>query len=310
MSGPGVLILGGAGQVGKELQRSFSGFGEITAVDREQVDIAAAGQLRELIRRVGAQVILNAAAYTAVDRAESELNLAMAINAEAPQVLAEEALESNALLVHYSTDYVFDGSKAGPWVEEDAPHPLNAYGASKLAGEKAIQRVGGRYLIFRTSWVYGPHGKNFLLTMLRLGREQDTLSVVDDQHGSPTTSIELANATRSVVEGALNGRCGSVEEWAGLYHMTCSGVTTWYGFAEAIFARAEQMPGGKRPEVKAIGSAEYSAAAKRPANSVLSNARLTARFGVQLPSWEAGLDTVLARLSPGSLQIRGNGWKR
>ena len=165
-----VLIVGGAGQVGIELQRSFSGFGEIVAVDRESLDIAIPEEIRTLVRRVRPQVILNAAAYTAVDRAESEPELTMAINGEAPRVLAEEARSSDALLVHYSTDYVFDGSKPAPWTEEDAPHPLSVYGASKLAGEEAIRQVGGRYLIFRTSWVYGPHGNNFLLTMLRLGR--------------------------------------------------------------------------------------------------------------------------------------------
>ena len=159
---PRVLIVGGAGQVGRELQRSFASFGDIVAVDRESLDIAIPEEIRALIRRVRPQVILNAAAYTAVDRAESEPELAMAINGDAPRVLAEEARSSDALLVHYSTDYVFDGSKAAPWIEDDAPYPLSVYGASKLAGEEAIRKVGGRYLIFRTSWVYGPHGNNFL----------------------------------------------------------------------------------------------------------------------------------------------------
>jgi dTDP-4-dehydrorhamnose reductase len=293
---PRVLIVGGAGQVGIELQRSFSGFGEIVAVDRESLDIAIPEEIRTLVRRVRPQVILNAAAYTAVDRAESEPELAMAINGEAPRVLAEEARSSDALLVHYSTDYVFDGSKPAPWTEEDSPHPLSVYGASKLAGEEAIRQVGGRYLIFRTSWVYGPHGNNFLLTMLRLGRERNLLRVVDDQRGAPTTSIEIADATRGIVEGALAGRFGEPEAWAGLYHMTCSGATTWCGFAQAIFARTGHLLDGRVPEIKAIASSEYPTAAKRPLNSVLSNAKLQARFGVALAPWEAALEAVVDRL--------------
>jgi dTDP-4-dehydrorhamnose reductase len=293
---PRVLIVGGAGQVGKELQRSFSGFGEIVAVDRENFDIAVPEEIRALIHRIRPHVILNAAAYTAVDRAESEPERAMAINGEAPRVLAEEARSSDAMLVHYSTDYVFDGSKPAPWTEEDAPHPLSVYGSSKLAGEEAIRQVAGRYLIFRTSWVYGPHGNNFLLTMLRLGRERDLLRVVDDQHGAPTTSIEIANATRAIAEGALAGRFGEPEAWAGLYHMTCSGATTWCGFAQAIFARAGHRLDERVPEVKPIASSEYPTAARRPLNSVLSNAKLKARFGVALAPWEAALGAVVEKL--------------
>jgi len=190
-----ILIVGNAGQVGVELERSFAGFGDIVGVDRESVDLADADQVRALVRRVEPGIILNAAAYTAVDRAESEPEVAYAVNADAPRILAEEALRTNALLVHYSTDYVFDGAKLSPWTEQDAPAPLNVYGASKLAGEEAILQTGGNVLIFRTSWVYGPHGSNFLLTMLRLGRQRDSLSIVNDQIGSPTTSIELARAT-------------------------------------------------------------------------------------------------------------------
>jgi dTDP-4-dehydrorhamnose reductase len=171
------------------------------------------------------------------------------------------------------------------------------YGSSKLAGEQAIRRVGGRYLIFRTSWVYGPHGNNFLLTMLRLGRERDLLRVVDDQHGAPTTSIEIANATRVIVEGALADRFGEPEAWAGLYHMSCSGATTWCGFAQAIFARTRHPLDGRVPEVKPIASSEYPTAARRPLNSVLSNAKLQARLGVALAPWEAALDAVAERLS-------------
>lgn len=294
MSGqPRVLIVGNAGQVGVELQRSFAGYGEVIGVDRESVDLAQPDQVRALVRRVEPEIILNAAAYTAVDRAESEQELAQAINAEAPRILAEEALRTNALLVHYSTDYVFDGAKQGPWTEQDTPAPLNAYGASKLAGEEAILQAGGRVLIFRTSWVYGPHGSNFLLTMLRLARQRDSLSIVGDQVGSPTTSIELARATHAIVSGVMAGQFGTTEEWAGLYHMTCSGSTSWCGFAQAIFARAGKLLDGKIPVVTLITSEEYPTPAKRPRNSVLSNAKLDGRFGVRLASWETALDTVI-----------------
>jgi dTDP-4-dehydrorhamnose reductase len=250
-----------------------------------------------MVRRAAPQIILNAAAYTAVDRAEGELEAAMAVNSTAPRVLAEEALLCNALLVHYSTDYVFDGSKPGPWSETDKPNPLSVYGASKLAGEEAIQQAGGKYLIFRTSWVYGPHGRNFLLTMLRMARERDELRIVDDQFGAPTSSIELADATRAVVSGVLDGRFGHTEDWAGLYHMTCSGSTSWCGFASAIFARADSLLHAKVPAVRPISSSGYITRAKRPLNSVLSNDKLYARFGAQLAPWEAALDVVISRLA-------------
>ena len=299
---PRILIVGAAGQVGVELQHSFSGFGSIVAADiessgLESVDLADAEQTRALVRRVEPQVIINAAAYTAVDRAESHPDLAMAINATAPRILAEEALKLNALLVHYSTDYVFNGEKTEPWTETDLPNPLNVYGASKLAGEQAIQQTGGRYLTFRTSWVYGPHGNNFLLTMLRLSRERDHLSIVDDQFGSPTTSIELAKATRAVTEGVLAGKFGEVEDWAGLYHMTCSNSTTWFGFAKAIFAGAAALLEVKPPELIPIATEDYPTPARRPRNSVLSNQKLLDRFGVRLPPWQAALDDVLQVLS-------------
>ncbi len=294
---PRILIVGAAGQVGVELQRSFSDLGSITAVDLESVDLADADQTRALVRRVRPGLILNAAAYTAVDRAESQPDLAMAINATAPRILAEEALQLNALLVHYSTDYVFDGEKQQPWVETDAPNPLSVYGASKLAGEQAIEQAGGRYLIFRTSWVYGPHGNNFLLTMLRLARERESLSIVNDQFGSPTTSIELAKATRTIAEGVLSGRFGSSTNWAGLYHTTCSDSTTWFGFAQAIFAGAAALLHIKPPELTPLATKDYPTPARRPRNSVLSNQKLYDRFGVRLPSWQAALDQVLQGLS-------------
>jgi len=299
---PRILILGNGGQLGRELERLFADVGPIVAVDRESVDLADPDQTRDLVRRSAPDVILNAAAYTAVDRAETEMALAHAINALAPRVLAEEAAERNALLVHYSTDYVFDGSKQQPWTEEDPPAPLSVYGASKLAGEQAVQNSRARYLIFRTSWVYGPHGNNFLLTMLRLAHERDRLSIVDDQVGAPTTSIELARATHAIVTGVLAGSFGESENWRGLYHMTCSGSVSWFGFAQAIFARASERLGVKVPELIPIGTKDYPASAARPRNSVLSNAKLHARFGVQLPTWQSALDQVIECLQtrPGS----------
>ena len=295
--GPRILIVGAAGQVGHELKRSFADAGEIIACDHHTVDLAAQDLVRDLVRRTAPDIILNAAAYTAVDRAESEPELAMAVNALAPRILAEEAHRAGSLLVHYSTDYVFDGSKAGGWRETDSPRPLNVYGASKLAGEEAICAVGGRYLIFRTSWVYGPRGNNFLLTMLRLGKERDQLKIVDDQFGAPTSSIELATATRTIVSGVVAGQFGSAANWAGLYHMTCSGSVSWCGFARAIFARAQAQLNGKAPEVIPIPSNEYAARAKRPHNSILSTEKLRARFGVRLASWESALDEAMQVLA-------------
>ncbi len=289
-------MAGNAGQLGRELETIFAGTGSITGVDRESVDLADAAQTRELVRGIAPDVILNAAAYTAVDRAESERDLAYAINEGAPRVLAEEAHRRNALLVHYSTDYIFDGSKYLPWVETDAPNPLNVYGASKLAGERAVERAGGKYLIFRTSWVYGPHGNNFLLTMLRLARERERLSIVDDQIGGPTTSMELARATHAIVTGILAGRFGAAEGWAGLYHMTCGGSVSWFGFAQAIFARAAELLGAKAPALTPITTMEYPTPAVRPRNSVLSNAKLHDCFGVGLVSWETALDETLETL--------------
>jgi dTDP-4-dehydrorhamnose reductase len=245
---------------------------------------------------IKSDVILNAAAYTAVDRAEFESDLAFDINSQAPRILAEEALQCNALLVHYSTDYVFDGSKSAPWVETDKPLPLNIYGASKLAGEQAVEKTGGRFLIFRTSWVYGPHGNNFLLTMLRLARERDRLSIVNDQIGAPTTSIELARATHAIVTGILAGRFGPPQDWAGLYHMTCAGCVSWFGFAQAIFARAADLLGIEAPSLIPIATKDYRTDATRPLNSVLSNAKLYARFGMNLVAWESALDETLNAL--------------
>jgi dTDP-4-dehydrorhamnose reductase len=231
-----------------------------------------------------------------VDKAESEVELATRVNVDAPRVLAEEAKRLGAVLVHYSTDYVFDGSGDKPWTEDDPTKPLGVYGATKLEGEQAIRQAGGKFLIFRTSWVYGPHGKNFLFTMLRLAQTRDLLSVVDDQFGAPTTSIELARATRMILDRVHTGEFGAEVGWRGTYHMTCSGATSWFGFARAIFDRAARLRIDKVPDVRPISTQDYPTPAQRPKNSRLSNQKLNSIFGIQLPSWEDALDEVFAEL--------------
>jgi dTDP-4-dehydrorhamnose reductase len=297
MSRPRVLVTGADGQVGRALLAEFRDTAELIACNRQTLDLSNPEKIRAKLREVNPDVILNAGAYTAVDRAETEGELAMAINGQAPGVLAEEAARSGALLVHYSTDYAFDGSKNGPWVEDDRTNPLSVYGASKLAGEEAIRSIGDRYLIFRTSWVYAPEGKNFVLTMLRLGSERDSLNVVDDQIGAPTTAAELARATQGIAAGILNDNFGPESDWAGTYHMTCGGSISWCGFARAIFERAPELLGGKKPTVNPIKTSEYPTPAKRPLNSVLSNEKLQQRFGVRLANWQSALDEVLKAIS-------------
>jgi dTDP-4-dehydrorhamnose reductase len=269
-----ILLVGRNGQVGRELARSLAPLGEVQALGRDQLELTDPKAIRKTVRAAAPEVIVSAAAYTAVDRAESEPDLAFSVNANAPGILAAEAARLGALLVHYSTDYVFDGTKSSPYTEADAPHPLNVYGASKLAGEQAIAASGCRYLILRTSWVYGPHGSNFMLTILRAARERPELRVVDDQVGAPTSSLAIARGTAQVL------RAGG----EGLYHMSAGGKTSWCGFARAILARARlETP------VVPISSDEYPAAARRPRNSVLDNSRLGAAFGVTLAPWEEGL---------------------
>jgi dTDP-4-dehydrorhamnose reductase len=278
-----VLLTGSTGQVGYELARSLQGVGEVVAVDRGEMDLSKLDQVREVIRRVQPQLIVNPAAYTAVDKAESEPELAFRINAEAPAVMAEEAKALGAALVHYSTDYVFDGSQATPRVEDDPLGPLNVYGASKLAGEQAIAAAGIPHLIFRTSWVYGMRGKNFLLTMLRLAKERDELRVVADQHGAPTWSRTIADTTAQVLSQA---HAGGREWWvqnSGIYHLSAQGQTTWHAFTEAIIAEA-----GLSCNVLSITSAEYPTPARRPQYSVMSSERLMARF-CRLPDWKEAL---------------------
>ena len=272
-----ILLAGRNGQVGRELLKTLAPLGEILAPGRAELDLRDAVRLREAVRAANADVIVNAAAYTAVDQAESERDAAFAVNALAPGILAEEAKKSGALLVHYSTDYVFDGEKPAPYVEEDQPNPLNVYGASKLAGERAIAASGCRHLILRTSWVYGPRGSNFMLTMLRLARERAELRVVDDQVGAPTSSLAIARATAQVLRPGAHGT----------YHMSAAGHTSWCGFARAILRRA-----GSATPVAAIRTADYPTPARRPRNSRLDCARLRADFGLALAPWEEQLAEV------------------
>ena len=274
-----ILLTGSNGQVGWELQKTLAPLGALTALGRAELDLRDGARIGEAVRAVNPDVIVNAAAYTAVDRAESERDLAFAVNAVAPGVLAEEAKRSGALLVHYSTDYVFDGSKPTPYVEDDAPNPLNVYGASKLAGELAIAASGCRHLILRTGWVYGPHGSNFFLTMLRVARERPALKVVDDQVGAPTSSRAIARGTTQVLRPGAHGT----------YHLSAAGQVSWCGFARAILARASIAT-----PVVPVRSEDYAAAARRPRNSRLDCSRLRADFGVALAPWEEGLAEVMA----------------
>jgi dTDP-4-dehydrorhamnose reductase len=272
-----ILLTGANGQVGWELRRTLAPLGEVKAFDRFGLDLADAPKLVAAVRALQPAVIVNAAAYTAVDKAESERELAFAVNATAPRVLAEEAKRSGALLVHYSTDYVFDGAKPAPYVEADAPDPINVYGESKLAGEQAIARSGCRHLVLRTSWVYGPRGRNFYLTMRRLARERAELRVVDDQVGAPTSSLAIARATARLLQAGAQG----------LYHLTAAGETTWCGFARALLARA-----GIATPVVAIRTEDYPTPARRPRNSRLDCSRLLAEWGVALAPWEEQLAEV------------------
>ncbi|QBE64492.1 dTDP-4-dehydrorhamnose reductase [Pseudoduganella lutea] len=282
-----ILLTGSTGQVGYELERSLQGLGEVIAVDRGRMDLADLDQVRDVIRAVRPQLIVNPAAYTAVDKAESEPDLAHRINAEAPAVMAAEARALGAALVHYSTDYVFDGRMADARVESDAVGPLNVYGASKLAGERAIAASGVPHLILRTSWVYGMRGKNFLLTMLRLARERDELRIVDDQHGAPTWSRTIADTTALILAQARAGGQPWWEENGGIYHLSSQGRTTWCGFTAAILEEA-----GIDCKLVPITTDQYPLPAARPRYSALDSSRLQERF-VRLPEWREALHLCL-----------------
>jgi len=299
-----ILVTGRNGQVGYELERSLQTVGEVVALDHSQMDLGDLDAVRETIRAVRPGLIVNSAAYTAVDQAERETDLAMRINGEAPGVMAEEAHRLGAAIIHYSTDYVFDGTRQGPYDEGDTPCPINVYGHTKLAGERAVQASGAPHLILRTSWVYGARGRNFLLTVQKLARERDELRIVADQCGAPTWCRMIADATAHAAaqlvrqgDGASISKheiCRDVwQEWGGIYHLTAQGQTTWHGFAQAIVAALHEA--GKLdavPAVTPIATRDYPSPAARPPNSVLSCDRWMRRF-CRLPEWDNALRLCL-----------------
>lgn len=284
-----ILITGQHGQVSLALQQKLQGLGELIVLGRDQLDLTNVEQIRQQVRTHRPGLIINAAAHTAVDQAESEPDAAFAINAIAPGLLAEEARALGIPLIHYSTDYVFDGSKPAPYTEADVPNPLGVYGQSKLAGEQAIAAVGGQYLILRTSWVYSSHGKNFLLTMQRLLQEKPQMRIVADQIGAPTWAGTIANSTRTLIERWQAGQAG---DW-GIYHLTAQGETSWFGFAQAI---GEHLRAAGKPcaELEAIPSSAYPTPAKRPLNSRLDCSRLRQQWQVGQPQWQDALRECLA----------------
>ena len=285
-----ILVTGRNGQVGGALQHALAGLGEIVTLDRTQLDLSNVDATREVIRTIRPNLIVNAAAYTAVDLAETDEALAYRINAEAPGVIAEEAKRLGAGMIHYSTDYVYDGGKSGAWLETDATGPLSAYGRSKLAGEQAITAVGLPHVILRTSWVYGLHGKNFLLTMLRLAQSRPELSIVNDQVGAPTWSVTIAEATASIIKKFPD--LSAVEHVSGIYHLCARGQTSWFGFAEKIFAHSLIQ---QKPTLHPITTADYPTPAVRPKNSVMNTDKFEQTFAT-LPTWDAALGDCLQRI--------------
>lgn len=289
-----ILVTGGAGQVGWELRRALAIFGEVVAPPRDVLDLASADSVVAAVRGLRPDLIVNAAAYTAVDKAEAEPDLAMKVNGVAPRILAEEAARLGTAIIHYSTDYVFDGRKADAYREGDTTAPVNAYGRTKLEGERNVAAAGAAHLIFRTSWVYGPRGRNFLLTMLKLGKERKELKIVDDQHGAPTSARLIAEATAGAVAKVLSGGKTDIDrlkEIGGLFNLTAAGRTTWYGFAQAILAGREGMA-----KVSPIPTSGYPTPAARPQNSVLDNSKLEKQFGFRLPDWKVGLQLCIEEL--------------
>lgn len=289
-----VLITGRDGQVGAELVRSMSALGPVTAVNRAEMDLTSDEAIRHAVQRVRPHLIVNAAAYTAVDKAESEPDLARRINVDAVATLAREANSTGAAIIHYSTDYVFDGKKSAPYVETDETTPLSVYGQTKLAGEQALANSGIRYLVLRTSWVYGARGKNFLLTILKLAGEKPELRIVNDQIGAPTWCRDIAEATAAI---AKNWLAGGTNHGTGIYHLTAAGETSWYGFAnEAIRLRSLADPARAFARLLPILTAEYPTAAMRPKNSRLNCGKMRKDFGIQMPDWKISLEKIVASI--------------
>ena len=292
-----ILLFGRNGQLGWELNRSLQPLGEIVVLDIEEVDFSEPESLRKIVQDESPDVICNAVAYTAVDKAEEDEELALKINGVAPGVLAEEALKLGALLIHYSTDYVFDGTKASPYVETDVPNPLNAYGRTKLAGEIAVQSSGCDYLIFRTSWVYASRASNFMLTMLKLAQEREELSIVADQIGAPTTARLIADTTVLCVQQAMKERISGIFS-SDLYHLTASGHTSWYGFTKEIVNFASNSLNMKLTikNIKAIPTSDYPASTTRPMNSQLALKKLESIFTITMPDWKKTLSLCIDEL--------------
>jgi dTDP-4-dehydrorhamnose reductase len=303
---PRILLIGSTGQVGHELAGTLTRIGEVVVPERAALDLTRTPDVARIIHDTYPQIIVNAAAYTAVDLAEKEPEKARAINTEAPAAMAAAAAELNALLVHYSTDYVFDGSKESPYAEDDTTNPLNVYGRSKLDGENAIRDSGCRHLILRTAWVYATRGKNFLLTILRLASQREELRIVSDQIGAPTWAHEIARATSSMLERHAAAAAGDAPP-TGTFHVTAGGTTNWHAFATAILDEAAKLPsanpwlsaalgGGSivTKRITPITTADYPTPARRPAYSVLSNERLTHSYRLQLPEWRDQLKAALA----------------
>jgi len=298
-----ILITGKNGQVGFELQRSLALYGEVVAAGREQCDLALPDSVRDFVRAERPDVIVNAAAYTAVDKAEQETDLALRINGDAPGILAAEATEIGALLIHYSTDYVFDGAKAGLYGEDDAVNPQGAYGRTKLAGEQAIRQSDAKHVILRTSWVYGAYGANFMKTVLRLVRERDSVGIVADQFGAPTSAALIADVSARIVAKYRDSRKPDADSAGfpyGTYHLAAAGEASWHQYAclVAQLARDAGYVLKVQPEqIRAIGTADYPLPAARPANSRMDTQKLRAAFGLTLPAWQAGVRQAMQLLT-------------
>jgi len=290
-----ILVPGSTGQVGWELQSTLAPLGTVIAPDRKQMDLANPDSIRQAIRDARPEIIVNAAGYTTVDKAESEPDLALQVNGVAPGIMAEEAKRLGAILIHYSTDYVFDGELSRPYTENDAPNPVNTYGKSKLAGERAIEAVGGNYLVLRTSWVYGARRTNFVLTVLRLARDKPELSMVRDQTGSPTWARALAEATADLLR-----RRELIPAHSGIYHLSAAGHTSRYDFANAIIGSAREISGMRDgwAQVKAITSDQYPLPAVRPRSLVTDRTKVKRDFGVEMTPWEAQLPACIRELAP------------
>jgi dTDP-4-dehydrorhamnose reductase len=294
-----ILLIGKNGQIGWELQRALTGLGEITATGKQELDLVDPANIRQIVQDTRPNLIVNAAAYTAVDKAEEEPDLAMAINATAPGILAQEAKKAGAALIHYSTDYVFDGNQTtGAYLEEDAPNPINVYGHTKLAGEQAVIKAGIPHLILRTAWVYGSRGKNFMLTITKLAKERDELRIVDDQRGAPTWCGAIADATARIIASLVgpseNQFSENMNKVSGVYQLSCGGETSWYEFAQAFLNHAKETGHAK---IIPIPTSEYPTQASRPPRSVLSNAKIDRVLGIKMPLWNEALQQCLERNS-------------